>query len=469
MNNTNNTNMFPWNNENAKCFFCGIGGVGMNPMAHLLALRGANVSGSDCIEKPVLDALRNHGVNCFAEHRAENVNDADVFIYSTAIKSDNPELIYAKKNNIKCLHRAELLANLVNNSRGVNIAGSHGKTTVSALTAVIFDAAGLDPTAVVGGYIQKFNAYYKNGKSDWVVVETDESDGSFQIFNSEIAIVLNIDTDHMDYYEDINALIKAFGKFISNVKPEGVLIYNADDENVKTAVAKYASGKKMISCSVDCSADYNALNIKLNKHSSEFLVHESNTENEFKIILNVPGEHNVLNALQAIAAARIAGASISSVQKGCKLFEGVNRRFQFIGRFCGANVIDDYAHHPREIEATLQTANALGKPVVTIFQPHRFTRTEKLFNEFTDVLGKSGKLILTDIYSAGEEPAGVTGEALYKSVREINDNAVYVKELNDIPAILKQIVSPDATILFLGAGTISNLAHSIVETGEGNS
>jgi len=438
----------------------------MNPMAHLLALRGADVSGSDCTEKAVLDDLRAHGVKCFVGHKAENVGDADVFIYSTAIKPDNPELIRAKEKNIKLLHRAELLANLVNNSRGVNIAGSHGKTTVSALTAVIFDAAGLDPTAVVGGYIQKFGAYYKNGKSDWVVVETDESDGSFQIFDSEIAVVLNIDTDHMDYYENLDALIKAFGKFISRIKPNGSLVYNADDENVKKTITEYATCENLISCSVVSPADYSASNIKLNKHSSEFIVRESKTESEFKITLNVPGEHNVLNAVQAIAAARIAGASIPAVQKGCELFKGVDRRFQFLGKFRGADIIDDYAHHPREIEATLQTAKMLGKKIITIFQPHRFTRTEKLFDEFTDVLGKSGELILTDIYSAGENPGEVTSETLYNSVRETNDKAIYVKDLNNIPEKLEQIVSPDSIILFLGAGTISNLAHRIVETKE---
>ena len=438
----------------------------MNPMAHLLALRGANVAGSDCTEKSVLDDLRAHGVKCFVGHKAENVGNADVFIYSTAIKQDNPELIRAKQKNIKLLHRAELLANLVNNSRGVNIAGSHGKTTVSALTAVIFDAAKLDPTAVVGGYIQKFGAYYKNGESDWVVVETDESDGSFQIFNSEIAVVLNIDTDHMDYYKDLNDLIKAFGVFISKIKPNGSLVYNADDENVRKAVAEFASDKKLVSCSVNSSADYSASNIKLNKHSSEFVVNENKTQNNFKIILNVPGEHNVLNAVQAIATARIAGASIPAVQKGCELFRGVDRRFQFIGKFCGADVIDDYAHHPREIEATLQTAKALGKKIITVFQPHRFTRTEKLFDEFVDVLGKSGELILTDIYSAGESPADVTGETLYNSVREKNDKAIYIKELNDIPEKLKHIASKENIILFLGAGTISNLAHGIAETVE---
>jgi len=319
------------------------------------------------------------------------------------------------------------------------------------LTAVIFDAAELDPTAVVGGYIQRFGAYYKNGKSDWVVVETDESDGSFQLFDSEIAVVLNIDTDHMDYYEDLNALIKAFGKFISRIKPNGSLVYNADDENVRRTIAEYATCENLISCSVISPADYSVSNI---------------TEGEFKITLNVPGEHNVLNAVQAIAAARIAGASIPAVQKGCELFKGVDRRFQFLGKFRGADIIDDYAHHPREIEATLQTAKALGKRIITVFQPHRYTRTEKLFDEFTDVLGKSGELILTDIYSAGEMSGDVTGETLYKSVRETNDKVIYIKDLNNISEKLKEMVSPESIILFLGAGTISNLAHGIVEAKE---
>ena len=435
----------------------------MNPLAHLLALRGAKVVGSDAVEKKSLDELRANGVNCFVGHNANNISDSNVFVYSTAIKQDNPELVAAKNNNLMIIHRAELLAKLVNNSRGVCVAGSHGKTTVSALTSVIFDVSGLKPTAVVGGFVQKFNAYYKNGNSDWVVVETDESDGSFQLFESEIAIVLNIDTDHLDYYKNIDELITAFGNFIKKIKPDGVLIFNKDDANTRVAIEKFADGKKLVSCSKETTADFFASDVHTNINSVGFIVYERATNEKYSVTLGIPGEHNVLNALQAIAASRIAGASINSVREACELFTGVNRRFQFIGKFHGADVIDDYAHHPREIEAVLNTAKNLGKKIITVFQPHRFTRTEKLFDEFVNVLSDCDNLILTEIYSAGETPGKITGESLFDAVVSKNETAKFAKKLEQIPEILTGMLDKNSIILFLGAGTISNLAHEIVE------
>lgn len=464
MTKTDLNNLFPWNDKSANCFFCGIGGVGMNPLAHLLALRGARVSGSDAVEKKALDDLRKNGVRCFVGHNTKNINGADVFVYSTAIKKDNPEFIRAKENKLTFIHRAELLAKLVNNYKGICIAGSHGKTTVSAMTSVLFEAAGLDPTAVVGGYIQKFNAYYKNGKSDWVVVETDESDGSFQLFNSEIAVILNIDTDHLDYYKNLDELIRCFGNFIKKIKPNGTLIFNADDPNTCLAVEKFAEGKKLISCSRRKNdADFFASDIYLSENSSEFIVTEKTTNIKYKIQLNTPGEHNVLNAVHAIAAARVAGATVEAVREGCSLFTGVNRRFQLIGKFRGADVIDDYAHHPAEIQAVLKTARNLGKKIITVFQPHRFTRTEKLFNEFVDALSNCENLILTDIYSAGEKKGSVTGKMLYDAVAKKNETALFIEKLEDVPRALLKKADEKTVILFLGAGTISNLAHKIVE------
>ncbi len=459
--NNNQTAVYTPLTPGSHYFFCGIGGAGMNPLAHILAARGMCVSGSDCRESDVLDALRAHGITCFAGHDSSQLSSADVFVSSSAIASDNPELLAAREKGIPCVHRSDVLATLVNHARGVAVAGTHGKTTVSALTAILFARGGADPTAVIGGFVPEFNAFYRNGASDWMIVETDESDGSFQKIESEIAVVLNIDSDHLDYYDDIDNIVRAFSVFCSKVKPVGTLVFNQDAACVADAISSAPESVARISCSSKGQADFRAHSIVYSPWSSQFVVGEG--ELEYEIELGIPGRHNVMNALQAVAAARSASIGIEAIREGCRVFHGVHRRFQVLGTYEGATVIDDYAHHPREIAATIATAAALGSRCLVVFQPHRYSRTAKLFDEFTDVLSGIERLILTDIYSASETAEAVSGRTLYDRIRLQNNAVVYCEDIEKVPQAVASRVQAGDIILFLGAGSLSQIAHQMVE------
>jgi UDP-N-acetylmuramate--alanine ligase len=442
-------------------FFCGIGGAGMNPLAHLLVKKNIRVSGSDYTESGVLESLRLAGITCYVGHDSAHVGDVDVFVYSSAIPDDNPELQVAQEKGILCVHRSDVLAQMVNGARGVTIAGTHGKTTVSALAALMFVEGGLDPVAVIGGFVPAFNGYHRYGAGEWIVIESDESDGSFQKLESEIAVVLNIDTDHMDYYDSLESIVDAFSVYVSKVKPGGTLVYNADDPYVCAACRHVNDLVGMVSCSLEKTADFTASDIQLNPWSSCFTVKEA--REEYRVTLGVPGKHNVMNALQAIAAARSAGVSVEAVMLACREFHGVHRRFQVLGTYREATVIDDYAHHPREITATLAAAATLGRPVLTVFQPHRYSRTEKLMQEFVDVLGAVDRLILTDIYSASEQDTGMTGRMLYDQLAGLRNDIAYVEDLALLPDMIAENIHPGDVILFLGAGSISHVAHALVK------
>ncbi|MCX7005096.1 MAG: UDP-N-acetylmuramate--L-alanine ligase, partial [bacterium] len=346
-------------------FLCGIGGAGMNPLAQVLAARGVTVAGSDACEQKSTALLRAAGIPCAIGHAAGNVRDADVFVYSSAIADDNPEFHYARAHNIPCLHRAHVLAQLVNRAQGITVAGTHGKTTTTALIALILSEAGLDPTAVVGGLVPAFNAYHRCGHSDWFVVETDESDGSFQLFDSTVAVLLNIDADHLDYYPDLAAIETACARYVARIKPGGTLVYNADDARAAAIAATAPTHATHLACSCTGLASFRAHDVTLQPWSSTFTVSEAGAS--YPVTVGVPGQHNVSNALQAIAAARSIGAPVAAIQRACAAFHGVARRFQVLGTCQGATIMDDYAHHPREIEATVRAARALGQPLLVVF------------------------------------------------------------------------------------------------------
>jgi len=430
----------------------------MSPLAHMMFAENYFVEGSDSVEQKTLVGLRDKGIKCFVGHKTENLKDVDVFVYSSAISEDNVELQFAKNNGIECLHRADVLARLVNNQRGITIAGTHGKTTVSALTAFLLSVGGLDPSAAIGGYVPDFKGYHRLGKSGWFVAEADESDGSFLKLKSEIAVVLNIDSDHLDFYKGLDDIILAFEKYISGIKKDGILVYNCDDENV----SKLASNLniKTVGYSVLKETDFYAQDIIAKPICSTFSVREK--EADYEVELNIPGDFNISNALAAIAAARKAGATVGAVQKGCREFTGVNRRFQRIGNYKGAEVIDDYAHHPREIKAVKNIADKTGKNYICIFQPHRYTRTKKLLNEFVEALSSFDNLILTDIYAASETDPDFSGEKLFEKIKEKNNNVLFVKNLEDIKSELNGLVNEVDLLLFLGAGSISKAAHKMI-------
>ena len=444
-----------------KYFFCGIGGAGMSPLAHLLAAENLIVAGSDSTEQKTLDGLRKNNIKCYVGHNAENLNDVDVFVYSSAISNENVELQFAKNNGIKCLHRADILAQLVNNKKGITIAGTHGKTTTSALAAFLLYKGGLDPAAAIGGYLPDFNGYHRLGAGEWIVAESDESDGSFKKLKSEIGVVLNIDLDHLDFYKDLDEIILAFKKYISEIKKGGTLIYNWDDKNVSNLIPEL--NIKTVGYSIKNESDFFAKNILQSPLSSTFKVCEKDIE--YDVELNLPGEFNVSNAMAAIAAARCAGVSVKDVKRGCREFKGIFRRFQFLGNFLDADVIDDYAHHPEEIKAIKKITDKIGKNTIAVFQPHRYTRTKRLINEFVDVLSSFDNLILTDIFAASEKETDFSGKILYEKIlgKNKNINILFVEELDDIKGELNKLVKKGDLILFMGAGTISKVAHELVK------
>ncbi|NLF39596.1 UDP-N-acetylmuramate--L-alanine ligase [bacterium] len=446
-----------------RLFFCGIGGSGMNPLAHVMARRGCVVSGSDAREQETLAALRAAGAVCFAGHAASHVGDVDAFVYSSAIAESNPEFAEARRRGIPCIHRAELLAALVNGMRGVTVAGAHGKTTATAMAALMFTEAGLDPTAVVGGFVPAFDAYHRAGGSDWAVVETDESDGSFELFAPETAVALNIDADHLDHYAGIDEIEQAFTRHLAAVKPGGCVVYNADDERLRRVVETLRHDVRPLACSLVGNADYRAEGIALEPWGSSFSVRAPG--GSFPVRLGVPGMHNVANALHAIAAARQAGCAVEPLQRACAAFHGVHRRFQVLGSFNDATIIDDYAHHPREIKAVLAMAANLGRPVLAVFQPHRFSRLAALLDEFTDVLRQAERLILCEVYSAGETPGAVTGETLYNRLSAVHGAVRFIPDLDDLAREVRKAARPGDVLLFLGAGSISAVAHRLARDG----
>ena len=443
-----------------KYFFCGIGGAGMSPLAHLLAAENNIVQGSDSTEQKTLSNLRKKNIECYVGHKAENLNDVDYFVYSTAISNENVELEIAKKNNIKCLHRADILAKLVNDKKGITVAGTHGKTTTSALTAFLLYKGGLDPTAAIGGYLPDFNGYHRIGNGDWIVAESDESDGSFKKLKSEIGVVLNIDSDHLDFYKNLDEIIEAFKYYISQIKKNGTLIYNSDDKNIAKLIPDLKI--KSIGYSIKNETDFVAKNILISPLNSTFKVCEK--EEEYNVELSLPGNFNVSNAMAAIAAARSAGVAVKDIQKGCREFKGIFRRFQFIGKFLDADVVDDYAHHPEEIKAVKRITDKIGKNTIAVFQPHRFTRTKSFIKEFVNVLSSFDNLILTDIFAASEKETDFTGRLLFEEVlkKSKNKNVVFVNNLTDIKAELNMVVQKADLILFMGAGNISKTAHELV-------
>ncbi|MCX7846752.1 MAG: UDP-N-acetylmuramate--L-alanine ligase [bacterium] len=447
-----------------RVFFCGIGGAGMNALAHLLARSGLLVSGADIAEQKSLSALRAAGISCAVGHDPRLVDDAELFVYSSAIAPDNPQRERAEARGIPCIRRGELLAMLVNQRRGVTVAATHGKTTTAALTAVLFAAGGLDPSAVIGGDVPEFGGYFRYGGSEWIVVETDESDGSFELLTSEIGLMLNIDADHLDFYSSEEEIEAAFARYAAHIRREGVLIYNGDDAKVARVAGGAAHVTTRVACALENETEVRAGEIELRPWSSAFTV--TIGKERFRVTLGIPGRHNVSNALHAIAAARQVGIATEVIQEVCASFRGVRRRMERVGSFRGALVIDDYAHHPREIAATLAAVRQLGRPLIVVFQPHRYTRTAALLEEFVSVLASEERVIITEVYSAGEPPGPVTGVTLWEAVRQHTPGAVFAPTLEAIKPALQRLVGEGDVIVFLGAGSISQVAHEVVESVE---
>ena len=446
--------------ENAKFHFIGIGGIGMCGLAELLHNIGAGVTGSDANENANTERLKLLGIKVYKGHESSQVGDADVVVYSSAVPFSNPEIVEARRKQIPLIPRAEALAEIMRLKRGIAVAGTHGKTTTTSLTASIFLEAGLNPTIVVGGRFEKIKSTALLGNGEWLIAEADESDGSFNKLSPEIAIITNIDSDHMDYFKTFDNLKKAFLEFAQRIPFYGLMIVCGDDPIVRDLFANYS--KRIIFYGFGSQNDY-----LIEGEKSHYKILK-NTDLKKEILgsfkLNIPGRHNALNAAASIAAGLASGIDFKTCAKGLENFEGVDRRFHFKGQSSGVHVYDDYGHHPTEVRAALQAFKEKfdTQRVVVYFQPHRFSRTESCWDEYKTCFQQADFLFLGDIYSAGENPiAGITSEIL---IHEINLQHKCLASKNEkfMENILSEL-KPGDIFLTLGAGDGWKLGMDILE------
>ncbi|MBR1696856.1 MAG: UDP-N-acetylmuramate--L-alanine ligase [Anaerovibrio sp.] len=446
-----------------KVHFVGIGGAGMSALAKILVEKGYSVSGSDVKESVMTGILRDLGARVFIGQRAENVQDTEAIVVSSAIRENNPEVVEAKRLGLKRLHRSDVNAFLINNSKGIAVAGAHGKTTTTSMLGVSLDYEGVSPSIIIGGEVDYLGSNAKLGKSDYLVSEADESDGTFLKYYPYIGIVTNVENDHMDHYGTMENIIKAFTQFLNQIREDGWGVVCFDNENIRNIVKNV--NRKIVSYAIDHEADYVAANIKADASGTSFdVIHEG--ENLGTVKLNVPGRHNVLNAMACVVTGITLGQSVAQMAEGLTMFNGAKRRFQTKGKAQGVWVVDDYAHHPTEIATTLRAARQTQpKRLVCAFQPHRYSRTQLLQKEYGSCFRDADLLVLTDVYSAGEDPIpGIDGELLVKEVAEqTGQRTVYIKDKKEIAAYLKSIAQEGDLIMTMGAGDIVKCGEELVE------
>lgn len=449
--------------KNDQIHFIGIGGSGMSGLARIMLAKGFKVSGSDLSQSYVTERLIEEGAQIFYGHEASNVLSADKIIYSTAINTDNPEVVKGRELGLPFFHRAELLGWLMEQQKGIAIAGAHGKTTTSSMLSLLFEELNLDPTVVVGGTLYHLRGNAKLGQGEYLVAEADESDGSFLKLSPNIVLVTNIEDDHLDHYGSVEKIIDSFRQFVAKVPEDGFAVLCLDDVTV-AQIAKEAPCR-VVSYGFNQDADYYLANEELSGLTSKAQVYHKGTYLG-ELHLQVPGKHNLLNALGNLAIAIELGLPFSDVITGLAKYTGVTRRFQFLGEGQDIKVFDDYAHHPTEVKATLEAAQSSGLGrVVAIFQPHRFTRTKQLYKEFSESFDSADVLVLTEVYSAGEpEIPGVSSKLIYNSIENQDSKQVlYGRSLDEVFDLVKKELKPGDTVLTMGAGNVWTLGTRLVE------
>ena len=449
--------------------FIGIGGSGMSGIAEVLANQGFDVSGSDLVETAVTKRLVAQGIKIVIGHLANNVDHADAVVVSTAVAASNPEVTRARERHIPVVPRAQMLAELMRLKQGLAIAGTHGKTTTTSLVASCLAEAGLDPTFVIGGRLNSADANAKLGSGEFLVAEADESDASFLFLSPVVAVVTNIDADHMETYgHDFERLKTAFVDFLHRLPFYGVAVLCSDDANVREIMPRVA--KQIVTYGIDSSAKFRAENIVADGTQMRFdCVRTNGKVTRLPIVLNLPGRHNVLNALAAIAVATEVGASDAAIVKALAEFTGVGRRFQRYGEMpCAGGsftLIDDYGHHPVEMAATIAAARGAfpGRRLVVAFQPHRYTRTRDCFDDFVKVLGSIDAVFLAEVYAAGEPPiVAADARALTRAMRVSGAvEPVFVEVIGDMPATIVALAKNGDVVLTMGAGSIGNVAAQV--------
>lgn len=446
-----------------KIHFIGIGGAGMSAIATVLLKMGYSVSGSDLQKSDVTAKLEQLGAKVFVGHNSDNLRDAEAIVVSTAIPANNAEVLAAKEKGLKVFHRSDIVAAIMNIRAGIAVAGAHGKTTTTSMLALMLEKAGFDPTVIIGGELKDIGGNAKLGAGKYLVAEADESDGSFLKLSPEIAVVTNIENDHMDFYKTMENIFQAFKEFVHKLPKDGLAVLCFDNQNIREMVGSIE--RPYVTYALEHKADYVAANIVTDGPCTvyEVIYHGQNLG---KVKLNVPGRHNVANSLAAVAVGRNIGLTFSQIVEGLSFFYGAKRRFQTKGRVNGVWVVDDYAHHPTEISTTLAAARQTNpKRLICVFQPHRFSRTKLLREEFGGAFTNADLLVLTDIYSAGEQPiSGITGEVIVNEVqRQTQQKATYIKDRERIAQYLKEIVEPGDLIVTMGAGNIYQTGEELVE------
>lgn len=441
----------------------GIGGSGMGGIAEVLYQLGYQVSGSDLQDSAVTRRLRGLGIPIHSAHTAEQVADADVLVVSSAIDPTNPEVQAARGRGIPIVRRAEMLAELMRFRFGIAVAGTHGKTTTTSLIASILGEAGLDPTFVIGGRLNSTASHSSLGQSDYLVAEADESDASFLHLQPMISVVTNIDADHLGTYEgDFTRLRDTFLEFLHHLPFYGLAVLCADDPELRALLERLE--RPRITYGIEQPADVRAVGLRQMGIQTHFDLHLPDRE-PVPVTLNLPGRHNVLNALAAAAVAQELEVPPEALQRALRGFQGIGRRFQV--QECRVSdgvvtLVDDYGHHPREIAATLQAARAAwpGRRLVLVFQPHRYTRTRDLFEDFTEVLSNADRLLLLDVYRAGETPIpGADGRSLARAIRlRGRVEPLFVEAVGAVPGVLADVVAPGDVVITQGAGDIAQLA-----------
>ncbi len=446
-----------------KIHFVGIGGIGMSGIAELLLNQGYRVSGSDLRESDTTRRLAELGGEIVIGHSAENIVECDVVVTSTAVKKDNPEVIEAHRQHVAVIPRAEMLAELMRMKYGIAIAGTHGKTTTTSMMSVVLHHAGIDPTAVIGGKLDAFGSNAKLGRGKFLVAEADESDGSFMHLSPTIAVVTNIDADHLDFYSGIEEIKQIFIDFINKVPFYGRAVLCLDDPNVQAILPEVK--KRYLTYGFSSQADYHAADVKHRLGRTSFTAYFQGQELG-QVSFRMPGRHNVLNALAVIAVARELEIPFATIVGGFRNFGGLQRRFQLRAEVNGVMIVDDYGHHPAEIKATLAAAKSgWNKRVVAVFQPHRYSRTAALFNEFQTAFYQADLLLVTDVYAAGEEPIdGACGEALARGIIDHGHKETYYRSsFEEITELLAEMVEPGDLVVTLGAGNINQVCGLLAE------
>jgi UDP-N-acetylmuramate--alanine ligase len=448
--------------------FVGIGGIGMSGIAEVMHQLGYKVQGSDMADSYVVEKLRKAGIPVTIGHSADNLGDAAVVVCSTAIKESNPEIQAAAERRLPRVRRAEMLAELMRMQKTVAVAGTHGKTTTTSMVAALLDSGGVDPTVINGGIINRYGSNARLGKSDWWVIEADESDGSFLRLDGTIAVVTNIDPEHLEHYGSFDRVKDAFVEFVENVPFYGLAVLCVDHPEVQNIIGRIRD-RRIVTYGFSALADVRADNVTPVPGGTRFdavVLGRDGERRSLEVMVPIPGRHNVQNALAAIAVALELGISDDAIVAGFERFEGVKRRFTKVGEADGAIVIDDYAHHPTEIRAVLAAAReGANERVIAVMQPHRFTRLQSLMDEFQNAFNDADVVFVTPVYPAGEEPIdGVDSAALVDGLRAHGHRMVRtIDSLDELCGELRDLAADGDMIICMGAGDITKWAGALAD------